>query len=197
MPYFPQLDNSVYCVPTSIKMIVEYYREYYGSGRYQSQIPDLSVEDIAGILKTRPNLGTTFRAEHGQNLTDALGILKVEFQKKQYDHDGLIDSFSRERPIIVWFDGNMAYYHNRRGEGGGHAAVMVAIDGQSIILNDPQVGPLHSMSINDFMPAWDTLDRKVISFEIIPTTQQKFDDSSCLPLEKNIKEEVGTGDVQR
>lgn len=197
VPYFPQLDNSVTCVPTSVKMVIEYFREYYQSGKHRSQIPDLSVEDISGIIKTKPNLGTTFKPEHGRALTTALNILQVDFVKKQYDYQKLIDCFNQQIPVIVWFDGSMAYFQNRMGESGGHAAVMVAIDGGTIILNDPQVGPVRAMSLNDFMPAWDTLDRKVISFDIKPTTQLTIEASSGQPLEKNIKGDIKDVEVEQ
>lgn len=171
VPYFAQLDHSVACVPASIKMVVEYYREYYRSDRYHDQIPELSMADIAGLIKTKPNLGTTFKPEHGAALTAELNILRVDFVKGRFDHERLSACFHDHRPVVVWFDGSLAYYRRRRGEGGGHAAVMVAIDEEVIVLNDPQIGPWRAMSINDFMPAWDILDRKVVCFDIRPPQQ--------------------------
>jgi hypothetical protein len=178
-------------------MVIEYFREYYMDGKHRGQIPELSVDDIAGIIKTKSNLGTIFKQEHGKNLTSALNILQVEFVKKQYDDKKILTSFNQQVPVVVWFDGSMAYYHNQRGESGGHAAVVVAIDNDTIILNDPQVGPLHAMSLNDFMPAWDTLDRKVVCFEIKPTKQLTLDSSSGQHLENDIKVEEKMVEVEK
>jgi len=52
VPWFPQQEESFYCFPYSVWMVLEYFKNVYNNKIIKKKIPNMNVEEIAKICRT-------------------------------------------------------------------------------------------------------------------------------------------------
>ena len=154
VPYYPQQDDSVSCVPCSLMMSIEYYRQNFENGRHGRFIPQLLLDEIAGIIHCRHDDGAAFRVEYGRVLSEKLHPLQVRYTEKIIDCNDLGQRIANELPTVVMYDSNRAYFSQFNEYGMGHASVVIGIDNNAIVLHDPNEAPYQAISRRDFEAAW-------------------------------------------
>ncbi len=162
VPYYPQPDDSQYCVPYSIKMVHEYYRVKYQGGAFKSVIQEVPVEVIAGAINCRRDAGTTFRTNYGKTLTDLFDPLEVNFSIDELTLEDVKAKFTIGIPVIALYDYLMAYEPKLGIPGPGHASVIVGIDKNSIVLHDPSFNEYTLLGLDVFKAAWKARDNRAI-----------------------------------
>jgi len=148
VPYFTQEQTEAWCLPYSIKMCIEYYKEYYRFKVVRDKINNLSTEEIAQILKTDRENGTRINTTTFKELAQQTCMLdyNIEIDK---DFPSLEKRFKKNLPSIVLYD--LSYLMNKE-RGPGHAAVVVGLTKDQIILNNPWIKgewPLEKMTFDE------------------------------------------------
>lgn len=146
-------------------MVLTYLKNEYPDERINREIPNLTVDDIKRITRTRTS-GT--REENLiRDLENAVPQLKFEIIKNT-DFSTIKESLDRNIPVIVLYCGD---YLLNREKGGGHAGVVVGMTDDKIILNNPWFGYQYVADKSDFQDAWDLEYRALIKITVNPQTR--------------------------
>ena len=78
VPWFPQQDQSYYCFPYSLWMVIQYYKNIFENEIIRKNTPDLNVEEIAKICKTNKFSGTRINEQLISDLRN--NIPSLQFQ---------------------------------------------------------------------------------------------------------------------
>jgi hypothetical protein len=160
VPYYTQSDSDSKCYPYSVKMCLEYFHNVYP---HAINIPVFNIDEIADILNTR-DTGTPI-----ENLTIRLNekINNIEFKFLEYSNFEIIETqLKKYLPIIVLYD--YSYYQTYQ-RGNGHAGVVVGVTPDSLILNNPWLGPFKDMDKLRFERAWECEHKALIKMTPIRT----------------------------
>ncbi|MCR4334590.1 MAG: C39 family peptidase [Patescibacteria group bacterium] len=135
IPYRSQ-NNHFYCAPASLQMLFEFF------GVYKTQ------NDIAKKLNTNPQKGT-----EDKSIIDFVtkqGFFCYVNQDSTLEE---IDDFIKKgHPVIVNFI--------EPSQDEGHYALVVGMDEEEIILNDPWNGKGFKMTKKDFKKRWHNSDNR-------------------------------------
>jgi ABC-type bacteriocin/lantibiotic exporter with double-glycine peptidase domain len=126
------------CGPASLKMVFDYYGI------------EKSEEEIAKLAGTTEDLGTD---EQGiKKAAESLGF-KVEI-KNESSFEDIQSWLDKKVPVIVnWFTKGRIDYDDSQVPD-GHYSVVVGLDDKFIYLQDPEIGKLRKIKLNDFMKVW-------------------------------------------
>jgi predicted double-glycine peptidase len=133
IPFFKQ-DVNYSCGPAVIQMVLKFYGKFF------------SEEELMKRLKTNKNIGT--RHEDMIDVTTKEGFYVYSNNGSSFQE---IDLFLKEKkPIVVNFI--------EPNDNEGHYSVVVGLNDEDIILNDPWNGPNFKMKKTDFEKRWFSED---------------------------------------
>lgn len=137
--------NDHNCVPTCIKMILEYLREKYGD-----KIPRYSIKTIARIVETRLD-GTAPKKVEQMNHLLARAAPSVEFKTGlMRTFPEILEELNNERPVIVWINAR------EPPEKLWHAVVLIGFEPttNTLFYNDPWDKSERSLEVGIFIHKW-------------------------------------------
>lgn len=138
VPHFSQ-DNDWYCGPASLQMILA------RMGKHITQ------EELARIGKTTKETGT--KTAIFPEIVKEVGFdCKVKTGASIDDLKNLLEE--NNPPMIEFVEPSNEEYHH---------AVVVGIEGDKIMLNDPWNGKDFTMQIADFEKRWEVRDRWILT----------------------------------
>jgi hypothetical protein len=164
VPYYTQEQTETWCFPYSIKMCVEYFKEYYKYKVVRDKIKLLSTEEIAEILKSDRENGTRISNSILKQLEKETIMLNYNLQENK-NFNTLENRFKNNLPTIVLYD--LTYILNKE-RGPGHAAVVVGVTKDYIILNNPWMKgewPIEKITFNQ---GWELEYHSIISIDPKP-----------------------------
>ncbi len=172
VPHYYQSENDVFCFPTSIKMCVDYFSNFYGNEILSRRLPRPILSDLIDICKTNTRSGTRINDELIKRLNRSLIGLEFKIQKKA-DFLFLKKRFDNGLPTIILYD--LRYYLYER-PGGCHAGVFVGFssDGE-VILNNPHHGGNTITDYEKFNDSWEQTYNRAI--EMKPILQLSLEDT--------------------
>lgn len=142
-----------YCVPTCVKMVLEYVREKYGGAK----IPRLSIKTIARIAQTTID-GTTPRDVENMNEALHAAVPSIEFEAKfMARFPEIMTELNEERPVIVWINAveppDIVL----------HAVVVIGFDPETntVFFNDPNGAVEKTEEVGVFIRKWGDYARLV------------------------------------
>jgi hypothetical protein len=151
-----------YCVPTCIKMILEYLRQRYPNG-----IPQLSISRIAHIVNTQWDGVAPRDVENINEYFSAKLCLQFKAQFMAHFPD-IEKELREERPVIVWLNilppPDLLW----------HAVVVVGFDPEfnSVFYNDPWDNKEKREEVGVFIQKWRT-EAKMVKL-LISKGQQTY-----------------------
>jgi len=160
--------DGVTCVPTCLKMVLEYINDGLGGGNL-----NLSIGDISKIVGTTED-GTVFDDVNkiNKNMKILKAIPSIEFVVKYEYHilKDIEDEIKNGRPAIAWILPLGA--RNMK-----HSIVITGLDlDKSLIYyNDPISGEVEAR-LGEFMSLWDKTDRTLIRVKIGKREQRLLDE---------------------
>jgi len=161
VPYFTQEQTEAWCLPYSIKMSIEYFKEYYKFKVVRDKIKIISTEEIAKILKSDRENGTRLITSTLKELENETGMLNYSvIQNRTFDN--LKKRFDENLPTIVLYD--FTYILNKE-RGPGHSAVVVGITNDHIILNNPWMKGEWPIEKITFDEGWELEYRSILAID--------------------------------
>lgn len=136
-----------FCVPTCVKMVMEYMNQ---SGRLRMPIPDLSIREIAKIVKEEDGTLASDVPLINEHIAAASPSVEFEDEFRFRTVNEMNDEISKGLPCIAWQYVGDGVRHHR------HAVVVTDIDleARRITYNDPGPPREHSESLDDFERKW-------------------------------------------
>lgn len=160
VPWFSQSDVDSTCVPCSVKMCLEYFRNVYGHQDIREHTPALDIGDIMGIMNTRET-GTRLTPTVMSNLQKSIPCLKLDL-KADCSVKDLRKSLNKNLPVIALY--NCCYLLNNE-RGPGHAGVVIGLtQSGDVILTNPWLGSEYFAMRPDFEESWELEYCKAIFF---------------------------------
>ncbi len=166
VPYIYQSSSqSNLCVPICLKMVLEYEAIYLTKIVRNAGVPNLTVHDIAGIIKTTSE-GTLFPDVPLINapLRNATPPLEFSVDLHYRKFEDILQQLRKEQPVIPFLqmdDGVHSY---------GHTVVVRGFDetAQVVLVNDPldKYRKPSTVPTTEFMTAWDGGDRWMLKVKI-------------------------------
>ena len=129
LPYFKQ-DTEYSCGPTVMQMVFHFYRKVF------------SEEELIEKLKTDKDIGTQHQAMIDLARTEGFYV----YVNNGSSLEEIIGLNSKNIPVIV------NYIEPDSDE--GHYAVVVDVEEDKIVLNDPWNGEKFKMNLDDFEKRW-------------------------------------------
>jgi hypothetical protein len=170
VPFCFQGERDTLCVPFALMMSTQYFANIYNDSYVRETTPNLGIEDILKITKTRI-LGTIVDEELMRRLNGAFPSLKFELAKG-YSMEALIKRFGKNLPTIALYD---LSYLLTEIPGALHAGVVVGfIYNDYIVLNNPFLGPLRPVDMMSFRRSWEVEGNLAILVD--PVKQRKLED---------------------
>ena len=171
VPWYPQSEIDWKCFVCSLKMCLEYFKNEYSNDTVRQSIPNLDIENLMDITHTRKNTGTPV-----EGLCKKLqkAGLPFNFQLKSSSFDELEERIDAGLPVIVIYNGS--YLKDER-RGPSHAGVVIGINDDDIILNNPWFGATYKTDRFKFERAWELEYNQVLIMDPIDIQiQQSLED---------------------
>lgn len=170
VPFHFQGDRDYFCVPFSLMMATHYFVNVYNDPVVRKNTPNLSIEEMLRITKTR-HLGTIVDNGLMRRLNDEFQSLEFEIARGCSVED-LVKRFETNLPTIILYD---CSYLITEIPGAHHAGVVVGfINEDSIILNNPHLGPFKPVDLMMFRRSWEIEGNQAII--INPKKQRDLED---------------------
>lgn len=165
VPWWPQHDLDKFCFPASLKMCLEYFKDYY-SDAMRENLRNLSYEEIKKLCSSDPMNGTTISSSICERLTSELKHIKISVSLG-WSLERLHDRFNKDLPTVAIYNGR---YYRDNVRGPAHAGVYVgATKTGDPILNNPWYGSTTVFIKEKFIPAWELVKHRAVTFD--PTVQ--------------------------
>jgi len=174
VPWFPQQEESFYCFPYSVWMVLEYFKNVYNNKIIKKKIPNMNVEEIAKICRTDKSSGTRINDDLIRTLNDKVEPLHFELKIDTKFKD-IKKHIGAKLPCIVLYDCGYLLYNIPSKV--GHAGVVISIDKNQVFLNNPWLGAEVPIDLPDFNDAWE-IEYKPAIF-IKPNPQTKLNDENA------------------
>jgi len=174
VPWFPQQEESSYCFPYSVWMVLEYFKNAYNNEIIKKKIPHMDVEEIAKICRTNKIQGTRINEDLIKALNKQIESLQFEL-KIEVKFKDIKKQIEDKLPCIVLYDGTYLLY--KTPSKSGHAGVVISIDEDHVFLNNPWLGAEVSIEKIDFNDAWEIEDKRAIFIK--PKYQTKLKDENA------------------
>ncbi|QQR77144.1 MAG: C39 family peptidase [Candidatus Moraniibacteriota bacterium] len=134
------------CGPASLRIVLEYYGV------------EKTEQELARLCGTNDDLGTSDQGL--KNAAEQLGFM-VEI-KNESTFEDIEKWLDKKVPVIVnWFTRGRTDYTDS-DVADGHYSVVAGLDGDSIYLQDPEVGSMRKLEREDFMTVWFDFTGKYI-----------------------------------
>lgn len=162
--------NGYTCVPTCLKMVLNYLSNFSEETKL-----NLEIEDICKIIGTTTD-GTIF--DDVQNINSDNRVLKtipsIEFIVKYERHTlaEIEEEYNKGKPSIAWILPPGTDPRDMQ-----HSIVITSINREEykIAYNDPIFGEIE-MELGNFMSLWDRTDRNLIKIKLGEREQRLLDE---------------------
>lgn len=172
VPWYPQSDTDWKCFVCSLKMCLEYFKNEYHNNEVRQNIPSLDIDNLMEITHTRKNTGTPVG---GLCKKLQKAGLPFSFQLKSSSFNELEERIDAGLPVIVIYNGS--YLKDER-RGPSHAGVVIGINDDDIILNNPWFGATYKTDRFKFERAWELEYNQVLIMDPIDIQiQQSLEDA--------------------
>lgn len=172
VPYFHQRDCEPLCVPCSIKMILEYYKQYYPNPVINQHVPLLTIKEIMRLIGADSYNGTRITSDFLLKINAEIDILNF-ISKKNVKLKEIRKRLEDNVPSVLVYNNS---FMNDKIPGPAHAGVIIGLTENEIVLNNPWEGQGTSFTMNDIVPAWE-LEKNSVLF-IDPNPQSKLNDGT-------------------
>ncbi len=163
VPWYPQQENSYYCLPYSLWMVLQFYKNIHNNDLIRKNIPDLDVEKIAKICKTDPRAGTRINEQLIVSLNKEIPALNFRLVNA-YDFNQLKRIVVENNcPCIIIYD--CGYYIYGIESQVGHAGVVIGLDDNAIYLNNPWLGAEVEIDKVKFNDCWEIEYNQILLIE--------------------------------
>ncbi len=170
VPFHFQSEKDYFCVPFSLMMATHYFVNVYIDSVVRRDTPNLSIEEMLKITKTR-DTGTIVDNGLMKRLNEKFPSLEFEIARGLLV-EALVERFENNLPTIILYD---CSYLMTEIPGAHHAGVVVGfINEESIILNNPWLGPFTPVDLMMFRRSWEIEGNQAII--INPKKQRKLED---------------------
>jgi hypothetical protein len=167
IPYFSQANTDALCLCWSLKMCLEYFKNIYSDERTRRDLDSFSIDEIVEFTKTRSEIGTKIGGSLISTINQKIPVLITEM-RYGVSLERIASELARNLPVIAIYDGSMLTYSIR---GPAHAGVVIGLTDNSIVLNNPWLGPERVISKIDFECAWEVEFNQAIFLRPNPQTQ--------------------------
>jgi uncharacterized protein YvpB len=171
VPYFNQSDSEWLCVVYSLKMVLDFYKNVHTTDKIREISPNTTRDELLGITKTKIATGTQI----SQNLIHSLNraFPSMKFDLKQTNYREIQQALDKHNPVIVIYNPAILFINE---EGPGHAGVVIGMNDQMIILNNPWYGPGFIVEKTEFDRAWEIEYNTAIFIQ--PNPQKRLDEDA-------------------
>ena|SRR2546427_10105471 len=162
VPWIPQHDTDNLCFPASLKMVIDYYIDFYGNQEISAATPRMTYEQIIDMCLCSRENGTRIDSDLADRITAGMHALKATL-KIGASLDDVRKYADKQHPTILIYDGHYLLTGLR---GGAHAGVYIgnAKNGDPI-LNNPWLGAFVPYPRPKFEDAWDIRRRRAMVIE--------------------------------
>lgn len=171
VPWFSQSDSDWLCLVYSLKMVLDFYKNVYENPKIRQDAPNTSRDELISVTNTQVGLGTTI-ADHIINKLNQT-FPTMGFELKATNYREIEKALKEHTPIIVLYNPSYLFINE---QGPGHAGVVIGMNDQYVILNNPWYGPAFCIDKTSFERAWE-LEYNWAIF-IKPNPQQRLDSNA-------------------
>lgn len=170
VPWFPQEYIEWTCLVNSIKMCLEYMKNTYNNRIIRKIVPNMDIDEILSITNTRWLVGTDIDSRLIKNLNSKIEGIIFSLEE-DINMNKLSTKLEKGIPSIVLYNCQFLTYGIR---GPCHAASVIGITEDHIILNNPWLGSEYFIPHEVFAPAWELEYNQAILLD--PNPQSKLGD---------------------
>jgi uncharacterized protein YvpB len=167
VPYFSQSDTEYTCVVYSLKMVMDFFKNVHTKTDIRQISPNTTRDELISITKTKMSMGTQISDSLIKSLNDKFPALHFELKQTNY-HD-IEKSLNSYNPVIVIYSPSILDINEI---GPGHAGVVIGLNDQYIVLNNPWFGPGFYTERTEFDRAWEIEYNRAIFIQ--PSPQQRL-----------------------
>jgi uncharacterized protein YvpB len=171
VPYFNQSDSEWLCVVYSLKMVMDFFKNIHTTEDVREKSPNTTRDELLKITRTKMSMGTQISAHLIQSLNKEFPGLK--FELKQTNYIEIQKALKKHNPVITIYNPSILFINE---EGPGHAGVVIGMNDQYIVLNNPWYGPGFYVEKSEFDLAWEIEYNRAISVQ--PNTQQRLEQNA-------------------
>jgi uncharacterized protein YvpB len=171
VPYFNQSDSEWLCVVYSLKMVLDFFKNVHTTREIRERSPNTTRDELLGITRTKIATGTQISENLIQSLNTAFPSLY--FELKQTNYDTIQRALNKHNPVIVIYNPSILFINE---EGPGHAGVVIGMNDQLIVLNNPWYGPGFYIEKTEFDRAWEIEYNMAIFIQ--PNAQKRLDEDA-------------------
>jgi len=169
VPYFVQNDTEWLCLVYSIKMVMDFYKNIHTTLEIRQRSPNTTRDELMGVTRTKITTGTPVSDDLVQSLNTKFPSLQFELKETNYGE--IKKELNRHNPVIVMYNPTILF----NGEvGPGHSGVVIGMNKQLIVLNNPWYGPSFCVEKTAFDEAWEIEYNRGLFIK--PNSQQRIDE---------------------
>lgn len=168
VPYFIQSDTEWLCLVYSIKMVMDFYKNVHSKSEIRQRSPNTTRDELIGVTRTKLTTGTPISDDLVLSLNTKFPSLQFELKETNYSE--IKQELDRHNPVIVMYDPTFLFNNE---EGPGHSGVVIGMNKQLIVLNNPWYGPAFCVEKAAFTDAWELEYNR--GMFIKPNSQQRID----------------------
>jgi len=158
VPYLSQTESDHMCLIYSLLMVFNYYRNVFEKESVRRIIPEASRDDLVSLTGAEYGLGITISQKLIADLNGTYPELNFSLEKNS-SMSKIQKSIEEYHPPIVIY--NITQILNDE-EGPGHAGVLIGLNKNLVVLNNPWLGWAHFLKRIDFERAWEIEYNQVI-----------------------------------
>jgi uncharacterized protein YvpB len=167
VPYFSQSDTEHTCVVYSLKMVLDFFKNVHTKSDIRQISPNTTKDELVRVTKTKLSMGTQISDALINSLNNAFP--EFIFELKQTNYQEIKKSLTICNPIIIIYNPSILDVNEI---GPGHAGVVIGLNDQYIVLNNPWYGPGFYLEKTEFDRAWEIEYYRAIF--IRPSSQQRL-----------------------
>jgi uncharacterized protein YvpB len=167
VPYFSQSDTEYTCVVYSLKMVLDFFKNIHARKDIRQTSPNTTKDELVSLTKTKLSMGTQISDTLISSLNAAFPAFK--FELKQTNYEEVEKSLNNYNPVIAIYNPSILDINEI---GPGHAGVVIGLNDQYIVLNNPWFGPGFYTEKTEFDRAWEIEYNRAIFIE--PSPQQRL-----------------------
>lgn len=171
VPWFPQHESDSYCFPASLKMCLDYFKNYYQSQVINENLENKTYQEVIDLCGSNRFTGTKINQDLINRLSNELKLIKFSLDENNTFND-LKKRLDKNLPTILVYDGRYITYDVR---GPAHAGVFIGFTKSGDpILNNPWYGSIKIFKKDNFITAWELY--KYMTVNLDPEPQKRLGD---------------------
>ena len=151
VPYFSQEDADHLCFVYSFLMLMEFFKNIYSNEKLRQIIPNTTKDELISLTKSEYGTGTSFSPQLIKDLNKAFPNMHFHLKLGTKFVD-IADSLKIFHPVIVIYNISQLLYNE---EGPSHAAVVIGLNDDFIVLNNPWKGWAYVVNRTEFERVWE------------------------------------------